>query len=104
MASKRMLGEVLEEYRGQKKNGALFVAVKEKSENLVRFFLSDGQIRHLSYGPCSGRDCLDIMDCYEFTTAYFVKDMKAPAISPDLPSTEQIIEKFRQSGREVMLQ
>lgn len=100
----KVLGDVLHEYHGEKKSGALFLAVKEKSENLVRIFFHEGLIRHMSYGPCSGKDCLEIVDCYEFTTAYFVKDMKSPAVSNDLPSTPEIIERFRRSGRSVMMQ
>jgi hypothetical protein len=98
-----MLADVLQDYHGEKRTGVLFVAVKEKSENLIRIFFHDGQIQHVSYGQCSGKDCLEIMDCYEFTTAYFVPDMKAPAVSPDLPPTPQIIEQSRRAGRTVMM-
>ena len=104
MPASRMLGNVLHECHGEKRNGALFVAVKQKSDNLVRIFFQNGEIQHLSYGQCSGKDCLEIIDCYEFTTAYFVKDMKAPAVSNDLPPTAQIIDQFRRSGQTVMMQ
>ena len=104
MTASRMLGDVLQEYHGEKRNGALFVAVKEKSDNLIRFFFQNGEIRHVSYGQCSGKDCLEIIDCYEFTTAYFMKDMKAPAVSADLPPTPEIIDQFRKSGQTVMMQ
>ncbi len=104
MSVMKMLGDVLHDFHGEKKSGALFVAVREKSENLVRIFLHDGNIRHVSYGTCSGRDCLAILECYEFTTAYFVKDMKAPAVSADLPSTTEIIEQFRRANQSIMMQ
>ncbi|HUJ18573.1 MAG TPA: hypothetical protein VL197_11340 [Nitrospirota bacterium] len=104
MPASRLLGDVLHEYHEGKKNGALFVAVKEKTDNLIRIFFQNGEIRHLSSGQCSGKDCLEIIDCYELTTAYFMKDMKAPAITSDLPPTEQIIDQFRRSGRSVMMQ
>lgn len=104
MPAERMLADVLKEYHGEKRNGVLFVAVKEKSENLVRIFFQDGQIRYLSYGQCNGKDCLEIMDCYEFTTGYFVKDIKAPTVSGDLPPTHQIIEQLEKTGRSIMLQ
>jgi hypothetical protein len=100
----RILGDLLQEYYDEKKSGVLFIGVKEKSENLIRIFLHEGVIRHLSYGTCTGKDCLEILDCYEYTTAYFVKDMKAPAISEDLPPMPQIIEQFRRSGRSVVMQ
>lgn len=103
MAAMRMLGDLLHDYHEGKGNGVLFIEVKEKSENLIRIFLQEGQIRHMSYGTCSGKDCLDILDCYEFTTAYFVKDMKPPLVTPDLPTTPQIIEQLRRSGRSVMM-
>lgn len=100
----KQLGELLRELQGNKRSGALFVAVKEKSENLVRIFFADGEIRHVSYGNCSGKECLEIVDCYDFTTAYFVNNMKAPGVSANLPATTNIIEQFRRSGRSVMMQ
>lgn len=100
----KQMGELLRELQEQKRSGALFVAVKEKSENLVRIFFAKGEIRHMSYGNCSGRDCLEIVDCYDFTSAYFVNDMKAPAVSPSLPTTSNIIELFDRSGRSVTMQ
>lgn len=104
MPALKNLGEVLRECHGTKKSGALFVAVKEKSENLVRIFFKDGEISHLSYGPCSGKDCLEIVDCYEFTTAYFVNNMQPPATSAGLPPTQRIIDHIASAGRTVMMQ
>lgn len=103
MSVVKMLGDVLRECHEEKRTGVLFVAVKEKSENLIRLFFQEGEIRHVSYGSCNGKDCLDILDCYEFTTAYFVKDMKAPSSSADLPGTARIIEQFVQLGRTVAM-
>ncbi len=104
MPAMRALGEVLQEFHGEKRSGALFVAVKEKSENLIRIFFKDGEIRQVSYGPSSGRDCLEIVDCYEYTTAYFVRNIQPPSLSPDLPPTPAIIDQFRKAGKSVMLQ
>lgn len=104
MPAMRALGEVLQEYHGEKRSGALFVAVKEKSENLVRIFFKDGEIHHMSYGPSSGKDCLEIVDCYQYSTAYFVSNLKPPAASPDLPPTPKIIEHFQKAGKAVLMQ
>lgn len=99
----KKLCDVMRELEERKASGALFVAVKEKSESLVRYFFREGRIVHVSYGQSSGRDCLEIVDCYQFDTAYFVKDMKSPAASPDLPPTPQIIEQARKNGQSVAM-
>ena len=84
-------GDLLEEPQQEERNGALCVAVREKSERLVPIFLQEGQIRYPSYGGCCGKDCLERMDGYECTMAYHVKDGKAPAVSADLSAAPQII-------------
>ena len=64
MAALTLFADVLQEYSSGKKTGALFVSGVETSENLIRFFFKDGGIYHLSYGPITGKDLLDILDCY----------------------------------------
>ena len=99
----KQLTDVLQEYYTGKKTGALFVSVAEASENLVRFYFKDGNIYSLSYGPVKDRECLDILDCYNFGKAVYFDGMKAPSASAGLPSTPEIISMVKNSGKQVQM-
>ncbi len=103
MAVLKAFADVLKEFSEAKKTGALYVSVSAASENLVRFYLKDGEIYNMSYGTIRDKECLDILDCYEFTKAVYFDGMKAPAASKDLPKTAAIIEMFNKSGKKVTL-
>lgn len=103
MALLKAFADVLQEYRDAKKSGALFVSVAAASENLVRFYLKDGEVCYVSFGPLKDRECYDVLDCYDFGKAVYFDGMKPPAISADLPKTEEMIEKFRKLGKQVQL-
>lgn len=100
----KLFADVLQEYSAGKKNGALFVSVAEESENLIRFFFKDGNISHLSYGPVKGKDCLELLDCYNLGKAIYFDGMNAPLTSSDLPPTNAIIAMVRQSGKQVQME
>ena len=100
----KLFADVLQEYCADKKNGALFVSVAEESENLIRFFFKEGNISHISYGPVKGKDCLELLDCYNLVKAIYFDGMNAPMASSDLPSTHAIIAMVRQSGKQVQVE
>ena len=99
MAVEKLFADVLQEYYAGKKTGALFVSVSEASENLVRFYFKEGSIYSLSYGPVKDKECIDIIDCYNFGKAVYFDGLKAPNASADLPPTDQIIATVRKSGK-----
>jgi len=103
MAALKLFADVLQEYYAGRKTGALFVSIAEASENLVRFYFKEGTIYSLSYGPVKDKECLDIIDCYNFGKAVYFEGLKAPTISSDLLPTEQIIEIVRKSGKQVQM-
>lgn len=103
MAAVKLFADVLQEYYAGRKTGALFVSITEASENLVRFYFKEGTIYSLSYGPVKDKECLDIIDCYNFGKAVYFDGLKAPASSGDLPPTEQIIAVVRKSGKNVQM-
>ncbi|MDH4162163.1 MAG: hypothetical protein OEW15_05665 [Nitrospirota bacterium] len=101
MAAMRLFADVLEEYHQSKKTGAMFVEIAGKSENLVRFFFKDGELCNLSFGPAKDRECIDILECYEFQKVVMFDGMKSPVICENLPPTRDIIEKMRACGKQV---
>jgi hypothetical protein len=57
----RPLADLLREMHSGKKNGALYISIKEQSEDVARFYFRNGDIYHVRYGSAIGRDCLDIL-------------------------------------------
>ena len=103
MATEKLFADVLEEYHRAKKTGAFYVSTAEASENLVRLYLKDGEIQHLCYGPAKGKECLDILDCYDLVKAIYFDGLKAPAVSTDLPKTPEIIASIRKVGKKIRM-
>jgi hypothetical protein len=96
MAGERLFADVLQELRDAKKTGALYVSMVETSEDLVRIYFRNGDIYHLRYGSAVGKDCLDILEYYNFWSATFFDGILAPggAVS-DLPETARLIALLR---------
>ena len=103
MSTVKLFADVLQEYYSAKKTGALFVSVVETSENLIRFYFKEGKIYNLSYGPVKDRDCLDILDCYNLGKAVYFDGLKVNMVSPNLPSTEEIIAAARKNGKQIQM-
>lgn len=103
MPNEKLFADLLQEYAQTKKTGALYVSVTAASENLIRFYFKDGNIYHISYGPLKDKECLDVLDCYDFSRAVFFTGLKASAASSDLPKTAEIIALVRKSGKKVLL-
>ncbi|MEK6697517.1 MAG: hypothetical protein AABZ10_00600 [Nitrospirota bacterium] len=101
----KVLADVLQECHEKKKTGALYISVIAASENLVRFYFKDGEIYHLTYGPVKDRECLDILDCYDFGRIIFFTGLKAPdAAALDLPPTPAIIASLRTKAKKVQVE
>jgi hypothetical protein len=58
-------------------------------------FFKNGNICHVRYGSAVGKDCLDILEYYTLAGATFFDGINAPALTSDLPNTEQIISMMR---------
>ena len=104
MESELFFADVIEDLLRAKKNGALYVAVVETSEDLIRMYFKDGQIYHLRYGTALGNDCLDILEYYNLYSATFFEGIKAPdKPAADLPSTQNIMARIRLMNKKVKL-
>lgn len=104
MEAEQYFADVIQNILNAKKNGALYVAVVETSEDLIRMYLRDGQIYHLRYGTALGNDCLDILEYYNLYSATFFEGITAPdKPAADLPSTEKIMARIRPMNKKVKL-
>ena len=104
MESEQLFADVIQKFLDGKKNGALYVAVVETSEDLIRMYFQDGQIYHVRYGTALGNDCLDILEYYNLYSATFFEGITAPdKPAADLPSTQKIMERIRQMNKKVKL-
>ena len=79
MARQRFFSDVMQELRDAKNSGALFLGVKESSEDLIRIYFKNGEIYYLSYGSAIGQDCMDIIEYYIWQNATFFDGVAAPA-------------------------
>lgn len=106
MATDKTLDGLLKELYEGKKTGALYVTIKETSEDLFRIYFRGGDIYHVRYGTAAGKDCVDILEYYTLASAAYYDGIEAPggAKSPDLPVTKDIIAMVERMGKKVRLQ
>ena len=104
MDEERLLADVLRDIQQERRSGALYISIVETSEDLLRIYFEKGTIYHLRYGSASGRDCLDILEYYNFYSSTYFDGIKAPGTpSGDLPSTDEIIERFMRMNKTVKI-
>ncbi|MCK9418746.1 MAG: DUF4388 domain-containing protein [Nitrospirae bacterium] len=102
MEQEQLFADVIQDILTARKNGALYVNIRETSEDILRMYFKEGQIYHLRYGTAIGNDCLDILDYYNLYSATFFEGITAPDKPPaDLPSTKEILAKIRQLNKKV---
>jgi hypothetical protein len=100
MAKERLVADLLQHMQRAKKSGAIYISVKEQSEDMARFYFRNGELYHVRYGSAVGRDCLDILHYYVLSSASFFEGVQAPdAPAKDLPATDEIIAHFRRTGQ-----
>jgi len=102
MAQVKLFSDLLQEFRSGGKTGALYISIAEKSEDMARFYFHKGELYHVRYGTAIGNDCLDIMEFYTMNSATFYEGITAPDTpAKDMPSTDDVIARFRKSGQSV---
>ncbi len=101
-AEERLLVDVIKEIQNAHKNGALYISMVEMSEDLFRVYFEKGNIYHMRYGSASGKDCLDILEYYNFYSATFFDGIKAPGTpATDLTPMAEIVDKFARMNKKV---
>jgi hypothetical protein len=102
MAKERLVADLLLHLQRTKMSGAIYISIKEQSEDMARFYFRNGELYHVRYGSAVGRDCLDILHYYILSSASFFEGVQAPdAPAKDLPETDDIIAHFRKTGQVV---
>jgi len=97
-----LFADVLQKLHEERKTGALFVTVDQSKDCPVRFWFEGGEIRRLSYGPLRGRECMDLLNCYDFGIAIFLDGMKTPLDADgQIPGTPGLISDLRKTGKTV---
>ncbi len=98
----RRIEDVLQDLREQKKTGALFITVEQSKDCLLRLWFVEGEILRFSYGPLDGKDCLDLLDSYDYGKAVFLEGMTSLcAADVDHPQTESAITFFLSAEKTV---
>lgn len=94
---KKQLGDILENLFNEKKTGILNIAmISEK--NLFKFYFKNGDIYHISYGLKKGMESLKELFQKELYKINFISDITIDIKSEDLPHTEEIIKKIKNSN------
>lgn len=103
MAEEKQLGDVLQEIRSAKKNGALYISIVEMSEDLFRIYFKNGDIYHIRYGTALGRDCLELIEFYTIKSGTWFEGIESPgnAVSRDLPAMDQIIASMKKIDKKL---
>lgn len=100
MAKQRDFADVLQELYVGKVNGAVFINVKESSEDLIRIYFKGGEIYYLTYGSAIGQDALDIIEYYTLNNATFFEGVAAPAgIVPAKFQTKKFIDAMEKAHK-----
>jgi hypothetical protein len=102
MAQDRNFADVLQELYDARKSGSLFITVLQSSEDLVRIYLKNGEIYHLTYGSAIGQDALDIIEYYTLRNLTFLEGLEAPAGTvPAKFAIKKFIDTMRKADKRV---
>jgi hypothetical protein len=102
MAKEQYFADVLEELYDGKKSGALFINVVESSEDLIRIYVREGEIYHITYGSAVGQDALDIIEYYTLRKVTFFERLAAPeGTKPSKFSTKKFIASMKNTYKKV---
>ena len=99
MAQDRFFGDLLQELYDARKSGSLFITVLQSSEDLVRIYIKNGEIYHLTYGSAIGQDALDIIEYYTLRNVTFLEGLEAPAGTvPAKFATKKFIDMMKKTS------
>jgi hypothetical protein len=102
----RTFGEVLKDLHEARRSGALYVTIRETSEDLFRIYFEDGEIVFVRYGSAEGKDCLDIIEFYTLAGATWFDGVVPPdrRRSNDLPRTGDVVRRMTALNKLVRFQ
>ncbi len=83
----------------QTKSTGLLTVNFESEKNLLKFYLKNGQIYHISFGFQKGRRCLDEIASRQPISCNFIPQISIDITSDDIPSTEDIIKNLQDMNK-----
>jgi len=91
---KKNLADIVENLSKTKSTGLLTLTFSSE-KNLLKIYLKNGEIYHLSFGFKKGSQCLNEIASKEPISYSFIPQISIDITSNDLPPTEDIIKKLK---------
>jgi len=91
---KKDLGDIVDNLSKTKSTGLLTVNFSS-DKNLLKIYLKDGAVYHISYGFKKGFECLNDIATRQPISYNFISNITIDISSSNLPSTDQIVETFK---------
>ncbi|WP_353683359.1 hypothetical protein V4D30_05655 [Thermodesulfovibrio sp. 3907-1M] len=98
---KKNLADIIENLFKIKSTGLLTVNFSSE-KNLLKFYLKNGEIYHISFGFQKGRRCLDEISFRQPVSYNFIPQISIDITSNDIPSTEDIIKNLQKLDKFVI--
>ena len=92
---KKDLRDIVDNLSKTKSIGLLTVNFSS-DKNLLKIYLKDGAVYHISYGFKKGFECLNDIATRQPISYNFISNITIDISSSNLPSTDQIVETFKQ--------
>ncbi|MDI1470965.1 MAG: DUF4388 domain-containing protein [Thermodesulfovibrio sp.] len=97
---KKDLGDIVDNLSKTKSTGLLTINLSS-DKNLLKIYLKDGSIYHISYGFKKGFECLNEIASKEPISYNFIPQIAIDIVSTNLPATEKIITTLKQMNKTV---
>lgn len=91
---KKNLADVVDSLFKAKSTGLLTISFSSE-KNLLKFYLRNGEIYHISFGFKKGIECLNEIALRQPVSYNFISQISIDITSNDIPSTEDIIKNLK---------
>lgn len=95
---KKNLADIIENLFQTKSTGLLTVNFASE-KNLLKFYMKNGEIYHISFGFQKGKRCLDEIASRQPVSFNFIPQISIDMTSNDIPSTEDIIKNLKNMNK-----
>ncbi len=100
---KQSLSEILAKLHESKETG-IFSIIFASEKNLLKFYLRDGEIYHISFGLKKGLQCLNELHNREPISYNFVPNIEIDMKSEDILSTAKLLDSLKQIDKPISSQ
>ncbi|MGB9821889.1 hypothetical protein [Thermodesulfovibrio sp.] len=95
---KKNLADIIDNLSRTKSTGLLTINFSSE-KNLLKFYLKDGEIYHISFGFKKGLQCLDDLASRQPVSCSFIPQISLDMTSDDIPSTEKLIKQLKEMNK-----